>query len=209
MGGGSHTYIPQLTAPLSGGIHAGRARSTACGEASDGVTLTFRDRPSMRFDEVVFACHGDQVLPLLADPSDRERDVFASFTTTTNDAWLHTDASVLPVRARARASWNYRLAADADAPPTVTYDLNRLQGLTTPEQYCVTLNPDGRIDERACCAGSSIAIRSTRARRSRAQRAVARGERRQSHALLRRLLVLRVSRGRAELGAPGRRARSG
>ena len=33
-------------------------------------------------------------------------------------------------------------------PPMVTYDLNRLQGLTTPEQYCVTLNPDGRIDER-------------------------------------------------------------
>jgi predicted NAD/FAD-binding protein len=30
----------------------------------------------------------------------------------------------------------------------VTYDLNRLQGLTTPEQYCVTLNPNGGIDER-------------------------------------------------------------
>jgi predicted NAD/FAD-binding protein len=25
--------------------------------------------------------------------------------------------------------------------------LNRLQGLKTPEQYCVTLNPDGQIDE--------------------------------------------------------------
>ena len=110
--------------------------------------MTFRDRPSMVFDEVVFACHGDQVLPLLADPSDRERDVFSSFTTTTNVAWLHTDASVLPERPRARASWNYLLAADADAPPTVTYDLNRLQGLATPEQYCVTLNPDGEIDER-------------------------------------------------------------
>ena len=70
------------------------------------------------------------------------------FTTTTNVAWLHTDASVLPAQARARASWNYRLAGDADAPPTVTYDLNRLQGLTTPEQYCVTLNPNGGIDER-------------------------------------------------------------
>ena len=109
--------------------------------------MTFRDRPPMRFDDVVFACHGDQVLPLLADPSDRERDVFSGFTTTTNIAWLHTDASMLPVQARARASWNYRLANDPDAPPTVTYDLNRLQGLTTAEQYCVTLNPDGGIDE--------------------------------------------------------------
>ena len=56
----------------------------------------------MVFDDVVFACHGDQVLPLLADPSDREREVLSNFTTTTNAAWLHTDASVLPVR-RGRA----------------------------------------------------------------------------------------------------------
>src|SRR6478736_228585 len=60
---------------------------------------------------------------------------------------IHQGASMLPAQARARASWNYRLADDPDAPPTVTYDLNRLQGLTTPEQYCVTLNPDGGIDE--------------------------------------------------------------
>jgi predicted NAD/FAD-binding protein len=101
----------------------------------------------MTFDGVVFACHGDQVLPLLADATDRERDVLAGFTTTTNVAWLHTDTSVLPARTPARASWNYLLPAEADAPPMVTYDLNRLQRLTAAEQYCVTLNPDGRIDE--------------------------------------------------------------
>ncbi len=147
VAGGSHTYVPKLIAQVSGDIHQG-ASIHSVRRSEDGVTLTFRDRPSMQFDEVVFACHGDQVLPLLADPSDRERDVFSCFTTTTNTAWLHTDGSVLPVQARARASWNYRLASDADVPPTVTYDLNRLQGLTTPEQYCVTLNPDGGIDER-------------------------------------------------------------
>ena len=147
VAGGSHTYIPHLTAPVSGGIHEAAAIQTVRrGERE--VTIAFRDRPSLTFDDVVLACHGDQVLPLLADPSDRERDVFAGFTTTTNVAWLHTDASVLPAQPRARASWNYRLAAGADAAPTVTYDLNRLQGLTTPEQYCVTLNPRGGIDER-------------------------------------------------------------
>jgi predicted NAD/FAD-binding protein len=147
VAGGSHTYIPRLIAHLSGDVHqAASIHSVRRGE--DAVTVTFRDRPSMRFDDVVFACHGDQVLPLLADASDRERDVFSGFTTTTNIAWLHTDGSMLPAQARARASWNYRLANDPDAPPTVTYDLNRLQGLTTPEQYCVTLNPDGGIDQR-------------------------------------------------------------
>ena len=147
VAGGSHTYIPRLMAPLSGGVHPCSAIQ-AVQRSERGVTITFRDRPSMAFDEVVFACHGDEVVSLLADPSDRERDVFSSFTTTTNAAWLHTDASVLPAQPRARASWNYRLAAAADAAPTVTYDLNRLQGLTTPEQYCVTLNPAGGIDER-------------------------------------------------------------
>jgi uncharacterized protein len=29
----------------------------------------------------------------------------------------------------------------------VSYDLNRLQGLAAPEQYCVTLNPNGHVDE--------------------------------------------------------------
>ena len=145
--GGSHTYIPRLVERLSGHVHEGAAiESVRRNEA--GVTIAFRDRPAMAFDEVVFACHGDQVLPLLADPSDRERSIFGAFTTTTNVAWLHTDASVLPAHARARASWNYRLAGDSDGLPAVTYDLNRLQGLTVPEQYCVTLNPTGGIDER-------------------------------------------------------------
>src|SRR6187397_2084755 len=147
VAGGSHTYIPRLVSALSGGVDQ-NASIHSLRRCADGVTLTFRDRPSMRFDEVVLACHGDQVLPLLADPSDRERDVLSCFTTTANTTWLHTDDSVLPVQARARASWNYRLAGDADVPPTVTYDLNRLQALTTPERYCVTLNPDGGIDDR-------------------------------------------------------------
>ena len=147
VAGGSHTYIPKLVAHISGGIHEGVAIQSVR-RSENGVAVTFRDRPSMAFDEVVFACHGDQVVPLLADPSDRERDVFSGFTTTTNVAWLHSDPSVLPVRKAARASWNYLLAADTNAPPMVTYDLNRLQGLTTPEQYCVTLNPGSQVDER-------------------------------------------------------------
>jgi predicted NAD/FAD-binding protein len=143
---GSHTYIPRLTVPFSG--HISRSASIENVRRDErAVTVTFTDRPSMVFDEVVFACHGDQVLPLLADPTDRERQVFASFATTPNVAYLHTDSSVLPVRARARASWNYLLAGDTGAPPTVTYDLNRLQGLTTSERYCMTLNPRVAIDE--------------------------------------------------------------
>jgi uncharacterized protein len=144
--GGSHSYIPALVAPFQDRIATG-APVTRIVRGDAGVTLSFRDRPSRTFDEVVLACHGDEVLPLLSDPSDREREVFSRFTTTTNVACLHTDASFLPTQRRAQASWNYLLGSDAETPPAVTYDLNRLEGLTTAERYCVTLNPNQPVDE--------------------------------------------------------------
>ena len=199
---GSGTYIPKLTAQVSGDIHEGAAiQSVSRSEAA--VTVAFRDRPSMTFDDVVFACHGDQVLPLLADATDCERDVFSGFTTTTNVAWLHTDASVLPVRPPARASWNYLLAAETGAPPMVTYDLNRLQRLREAEQVLRDAQPgwpNRRAPRLAPVRLRSPAVHPGGHRRA---AAVGRGERRQPHAFLRRLLVLRLSRGRVELGGPG------
>lgn len=146
VAGGSHTYVPKLAATIGDGAHTG-ATVAGVRRCERAVTITFRDRPSVVCDDVVFACHGDQVLPLLADPSSREREILSSFTTSTNDVWLHTDATVLPTRERARASWNYLLDTDTQKPPVVTYDLNRLQRLFTSQQYCVTLNPNGVVDE--------------------------------------------------------------
>jgi predicted NAD/FAD-binding protein len=136
---GSSSYIPPLVKPIDTVCAGVTIQSVRRGEA--GVTISFADRPAARADEVVFACHGDQVLPMLADPSDAEREVFSAFTTTANEVWLHTETAALPRRRWARASWNYRLEDDEAAPPSVTYHLNRLQNLTCSTDYCVTLNP--------------------------------------------------------------------
>ena len=147
--GGSHTYIPKLVAPLRAGVHTDAEIVSVRRCASGGVAIAFANRPSERVDDVVFACHGDQVLPLLVDATDLEREVLDHFTTTTNDVWLHTDDRVLPATLRARASWNYRLGSEDDAPPSVTYDLTRLQGIAGATTYCVTLNPRMQIaDEK-------------------------------------------------------------
>ena len=146
VAGGSHVYVPKLTAPLGDRVTRG-APVARVARSEAGVTISFHDRAPRTFDAVVFACHGDEVLPLLADPTDAEREVFSAFRTTRNETWLHTDGSVLPRLARARASWNYRLDGAEGAPPVVTYHLNRLQGLASTTDYCVTLNPDGRVDE--------------------------------------------------------------
>lgn len=145
--GGSHTYIPRLTAPLTNhGEVITSAGLVSILRGERGVVLTFARRPGLQVDEVVLACHGDQVLPLLANPTDQEREVFSQFTTTANEAWLHTDSAALPREAAARASWNYRLSGGASSPPSVTYHLNRLQRIDSAIDYCVTLNPRWTID---------------------------------------------------------------
>jgi predicted NAD/FAD-binding protein len=143
--GGSHTYIPLLAAPFKQRVFSG-ARIASVRRQESGVTLNFQDRPAMEFDQVVFACHGDQVLPLLEQPTGAERHVLGNFKTSRNIATLHTDASLLPSRLPARASWNYNLGLDGGSAVAVTYSMNRLQSLNTKEDYCVTLNGEDAID---------------------------------------------------------------
>lgn len=94
------------------------------------------------FDCVVIATHADQALALLHDPSDAEREALSRFRYSRNRAVLHTDASTLPVRTAARASWNSELddCEDQSAPASVTYDLTRLQGVGADTRYCLSLN---------------------------------------------------------------------
>lgn len=98
------------------------------------------------FDHVVFACHSDQALSILADPNRAEREVLAALPFQENDVVLHTDTSVLPRSKRAWASWNYKVGADPEAPATVTYNMNKLQTLDADPTYCVTLNDTESID---------------------------------------------------------------
>jgi predicted NAD/FAD-binding protein len=135
--GGSDTYVRELAAMLGGRLRVGLgARSVRRGP--DGVELTTDDGERRHFDAIVVATHADQALGLLEDPSAEESDVLRNFGYTRNEAILHTDASLLPSTAAARASWNYRLADDGR--PTITYYLNRLQRLESDLDYCVTLN---------------------------------------------------------------------
>jgi predicted NAD/FAD-binding protein len=112
----------------------------------NGVSLRASGR-WIRHDKVVIATHADQALDLLADSSPEEKAVLGAFAYTRNDTLLHTDTRLLPEATNARASWNYLTPAgpDADRPALVTYWLNRLQGLETPDQYLVTLNGRDRI----------------------------------------------------------------
>ncbi|WP_421206691.1 NAD(P)/FAD-dependent oxidoreductase [Aeromonas enteropelogenes] len=143
--GGSREYIGPLTAGWQSQIRlacpvAGIRRVT------NGVIVQSRDGEE-HFDEVILACHSDQTLALLADASERERAILGAMPYQANDVWLHTDATCLPVRRKAWASWNYQLSDDDGARPLVSYNMNILQGVSSPDPFCVSLNPAGRVDE--------------------------------------------------------------
>ncbi|GHE22635.1 NAD(P)/FAD-dependent oxidoreductase [Halomonas urumqiensis] len=143
--GGSRRYIPALTAPFASRI---RLATPVRGirRHDDGVELR-TDGGVERFDQVVLACHADQALAMLDDPSDAEREILGAMPYQDNDVVLHTDTRLLPRRKRAWASWNYRLdGRDEQARVSVTYDMNILQRLEAPHTFCVTLNDSEAID---------------------------------------------------------------
>ena len=117
--------------------------------------LGFDDGSSQSFDHVVFACHAPQALQLLNDASAEERSVLGAFRTTPNATVLHTDSRLLPRSEHARASWNYHLGTEKTAP-TLTYHMNRLQNITTREDYCVTLNATDRIEPKAILQRTAV-----------------------------------------------------
>lgn len=145
--GGSHQYIRPLTAPYRDRVRTGAALA-AVSRTERGAVLKFRNGSAMTFDAVVMACHAPQALALLESPSAREREILGALRTSANEVKLHTDSSVLPQHPSARASWNYHLTEGRNSA-TVTYHLNRLQSLDTPEDYCVTLNDSGTVRGRA------------------------------------------------------------
>jgi uncharacterized protein len=143
--GGSRAYVQAVTRPWRTRLHLSTPVESIR-RTSDGATIATRRHGADRFDAVVLAIHSDQALALLADPSDREREILGAIPYQRNEAVLHTDAAMLPRRRRARASWNYHLRPDPSGPPTVTYDMNRLQSLDADVALCLTLNRTDEID---------------------------------------------------------------
>ena len=142
--GGSNSYIAPMSAPYRDRIQL-NSEIQSVSRTDAGVTIKSAGHPDSTFDHVVFACHGNQILPMLEAPSDVERDVLSQFKTSRNETVLHTDSTLLPRREKARASWNYLIGMPGQST-CLTYHMNRLQSLTTYQDYCVTLNATWAID---------------------------------------------------------------
>lgn len=142
--GGSRSYVERITSQLDGCIRLSTPVKKVT-RHTEHVELCTRTGPSQKFDHVVFACHSDQALRMLADPMPIERELLSAFPYERNEAVLHTDTSVMPRRRRAWASWNYHLDSQSTPKATVTYDMNILQHIQSKHEFLVTLNESERI----------------------------------------------------------------
>jgi predicted NAD/FAD-binding protein len=143
--GGSARYVEKLTAPFRDRIRLGAAVESIR-RLPDRVLVKARGYEAESFDHVFLACHSDQALALLNDPTPLEREVLGAFPYQENEAVLHTDTSLLPKRRRAWAAWNYHVSPVSGERVTLTYNMNILQSLAARETLCVTLNSRDEID---------------------------------------------------------------
>jgi predicted NAD/FAD-binding protein len=143
--GGSRAYVDKIRQDLGDRI---KLNSPAHRVSRDGgrVVIKWADGSSAEFDQVIFACHSDDALSLLEDPSREEREILGAMPYVSNDVCLHTDVGLMPKRKLAWAAWNYNLFDRTAESVSVTYNMNILQGHDCDTQFLVSLNCQNHID---------------------------------------------------------------
>jgi len=137
--GGSSAYLAKFRNCFNGQIKTDREVSKVKRNDND-IEIQFKNGASEEFSEVVFACHADQVLKILENPSDLEINLFKNWQYQENKVTLHSDDSIMPPKKCAWASWNYH--SNNNEAAKLTYYMNKLQGLKTKKDYFVSLNSD-------------------------------------------------------------------
>jgi predicted NAD/FAD-binding protein len=144
--GGSRSYVQKMLAQCGDeGIQL-NSPVQSVRRFADHVEITLAGGQVEVFDQVVFACHSDQALAMLADASASEQQVLGGIGYQMNEVVLHTDTRILPQRKAAWAAWNYQLGASSTDRATLSYNMNILQGLTEGPTFVVTLNDSQNLD---------------------------------------------------------------
>ena len=143
--GGSRRYVEAIEKGLRGRVRTSAPVERIVRKPS-GAVVRIRGGAEEHFDHVVVACHADEALSLLADPSRFERKMLSAFPYEPNEAVLHTDERLMPRSRRAWSSWNVHLDDERADGACITYWLNSLQPLPTSKNYFVTLNRSHAID---------------------------------------------------------------
>ncbi len=140
--GGSHQYVNKIKAVLGENVKL-NSRIHKVIRHDHGVIVEDLHGHQQFFDEIILACHSDQALSMLDQPTDEEVRLLSQFPYQRNRAFLHTDEQLMPKRKAAWSSWNYLSSGPKDhkRKVSISYWMNKLQPLTTQQDLFVSLNP--------------------------------------------------------------------
>jgi uncharacterized protein len=143
--GRSKSYVSKILPEISGEYYKNyKVKKITRSENNVRINIGAND-DFVDYDGVVLACHANESLALLAEPSEQEKNILSEFQYVTNNAFLHTDEQLMPKNKLAWSSWNSISKQDL-TNTCVTYWLNLLQNLNTDKNYFLTLNPIQSIE---------------------------------------------------------------
>ena len=143
----SRSYVNKVLSKISGEYYKNYAVNKIKRRDS-GIDLYYGDKSEyFSYDKVVLACHADQSLSLLDDPSNDEKKLLSNFSYKENIAVIHTDQNIMPNNKNVWSSWNSSIDKNNLENNSITYWLNLLQNLKFDQNIFLTLNPYLNIDE--------------------------------------------------------------
>jgi predicted NAD/FAD-binding protein len=143
---GASSYIEPICKPFKERIRL-NTPIVSIDRNHDCVTLQSASGEVFEFDQVVLACHSDQALQILAQPTKLESEVLGALPYQMNEVVLHTDTRMMPKKELAWASWNYHIPQRANQCAMVTYNMNMLQNFDDADDtFLVTLNRSVEIE---------------------------------------------------------------
>ena len=138
--GGSAKYVEKLSAAYKHKIRL-NTPIVSVKRSADCVKIKPKNGDEETFDYVFFACHSDEAMKILGDDiAALERDILGAIPYQENTVYLHHDVSLLPKRKLAWAAWNYHVTKEPSDKVLVTYNMNILQNISSPQPILVTLN---------------------------------------------------------------------
>jgi len=143
----SRSYVDKVLSKISGEYYKNYSVNSIK-RRGNGIDLYYGDKSEyFSYDKVVLACHADQSLSLLEDPSNDEEQILSNFSYKENIAVIHTDQNIMPNNKNVWSSWNSSIDKNNLENNSITYWLNLLQNLKLDQNIFLTLNPYLNIDE--------------------------------------------------------------
>ena len=147
---GAKSYVEKITAPFRDKIKLKNGAAAVRRESGRVKVTDISGHPEI-FDQVIFASHADEILKLLSDADESEKNLLGEFQYQPNTALLHTDESVMPKTKLCWASWNYRIdqGKAGKISPSTIYWMNSLQGVSERQNYFVSINGENSVNPKS------------------------------------------------------------